>query len=352
VAKRDVQIVLRALQDAGLRAREIGHSVAGNEIVFRGHEGVIYSNQRSTLQKMWAETSFHVQSLRDNPACASEEFAMLDDANRPGLSVRVPFDLMERVNAPFVHTARPRVAVLREQGVNGHVEMGAVFDRAGFAAVDVPMSDLLSGRAHLKDFIGLAACGGFSYGDVLGAGSGWAKTVLYNERLKAMFTEFFARPETLSLGVCNGCQMMAQLRSIIPGAAAWPHFGRNTSARFEGRVCMVEVQETPSIFFDGMAGARMPIAIAHGEGHVASVTPDAVVGLRYIDTYGRTTEQYPLNPSGSVEGVAGLSSTDGRAFILMPHPERVFLGLNNTWTRDLRESPWQRMFDNARKWVG
>jgi phosphoribosylformylglycinamidine synthase len=352
VAKRDVQIVLRALQDAGLRAREIGHSVAGNEIVFRGHEGVVYSNQRSTLQKMWAETSFHVQSLRDNPACASEEFALLHDANRPGLSVRVPFDLMERVNAPFVHTARPRVAVLREQGVNGHVEMGAVFDRAGFTAVDVPMSDLLSGRAHLKDFIGLTACGGFSYGDVLGAGSGWAKTVLYNERLKAMFTEFFARPETLSLGVCNGCQMMAQLRSIIPGAAAWPHFGRNTSARFEGRVCMVEVQETPSIFFDGMAGARMPIAIAHGEGHVASVMPDAVVGLRYIDTYGRTTEQYPLNPSGSVEGVAGLSSTDGRAFILMPHPERVFLGLNNTWTRDLKESPWQRMFDNARKWVG
>jgi len=214
------------------------------------------------------------------------------------------------------------------------------------------MSDLLAGRVGLSEFMGLAACGGFSYGDVLGAGSGWAKTILYNERLKAMFAEFFARADTFSLGVCNGCQMMAQLREIVPGAEAWPHFGRNVSARFEARVCMVEVPESPAIFFDGMAGARMPIVVAHGEGHVARVAPEAVVGLRYIDTYGRQTQTYPLNPSGSVEGVAGLTTQDGRALIVMPHPERVFLGVQHTWTRELQESPWMRMFENARKWVG
>jgi phosphoribosylformylglycinamidine synthase len=198
----------------------------------------------------------------------------------------------------------------------------------------------------------LAACGGFSYGDVLGAGSGWAKTVLFNARLKAMFAEFFQRPDTFSLGVCNGCQMMAQLREIVPGATGWPLFGRNVSARFEARVCMVEVQESESLFLAGMAGARMPVVVAHGEGHVASVGGEAVVGLRYIDTYGRVTQTYPLNPSGSVKGVAGLSSADGRALIVMPHPERVFLGVQHTWTRGLKESPWMRMFENARKWVG
>jgi phosphoribosylformylglycinamidine synthase len=230
--------------------------------------------------------------------------------------------------------------------------MGAVFDRAGFAAVDVPMSDLLAGRARLEDFSGLAACGGFSYGDVLGAGSGWAKTILFNERLKEMFSKFFHRTDTFSLGVCNGCQMMAQLRDMIPGAAAWPHFGRNTSARFEARICMVEIPESPSLFFAGMAGSQVPIVVAHGEGHVERVAPEAVVGLRYIDTYGKRTQHYPLNPSGSVDGIAGLTSEDGRALIVMPHPERVFLGVQHTWTRGLKDSPWQRMFDNARKWVG
>jgi phosphoribosylformylglycinamidine synthase len=266
--------------------------------------------------------------------------------------VRVPFDLAERVSAPFVHSARPRVAILREQGVNGQVEMGAVFDRAGFAAVDVPMSDLLAGRVPLEEFSGLAACGGFSYGDVLGAGSGWAKTILFNERLKKMFSDFFHRTDTFSLGVCNGCQMMAQLREMIPGAAAWPHFGRNTSARFEARICMVEIPQSPSLFFAGMAGSQAPIVVAHGEGHVERVTDEAIVGLRYIDTYGKTTQHYPLNPSGSVDGIAGLTSEDGRALIVMPHPERVFLGVQHTWTRGLKDSPWQRMFDNARKWVG
>jgi phosphoribosylformylglycinamidine synthase len=352
VRTEDVQCVKETLISAGLFVHVIAHRIKSDLIALSENTDDIYTTSRSALQKIWSETSFHIQSLRDNPACAAEEFALLDDAARPGIAVRVPFDLAERVSAPFVHSARPRVAILREQGVNGQVEMGAVFDRAGFAAVDVPMSDLLAGRARLEDFSGLAACGGFSYGDVLGAGSGWAKTILFNERLKEMFSEFFHRTNTFSLGVCNGCQMMAQLREMIPGAAAWPHFGRNTSARFEARVCMVEIPESPSLFFAGMAGSQVPIVVAHGEGHVERVAHEAIVGLRYIDTYGKTTQHYPLNPSGSVDGIAGLTSEDGRALIVMPHPERVFLGVQHTWTRGLKDSPWQRMFDNARKWVG
>ncbi len=356
VAAKDVSEVLARLSAAGLAARVIGRGVPGNEIVMRGGGQVAYRNTRTALHAMWAETSFHIQSLRDNPESARQEFSLLEDADRPGLFISVPFDRSERVSAPFVHTARPRVAILREQGVNGHVEMAAAFDRAGFAAVDVHMSDLLARRVSLAEFKGLAACGGFSYGDVLGAGSGWAKTILFNDRLKEMFTEFFARPDSFALGVCNGCQMMAQLREIIPGAASWPHFGRNMSARFEARLCMVEIQESPSLFFAGMVGARVPIVTAHGEGHVSSIAADSRVALRYIDTYGKVTEHYPLNPSGSVQGVAGLSSADGRALIVMPHPERVFLGVQHTWVRDKmrepKDSPWQRMFDNARKWVG
>jgi phosphoribosylformylglycinamidine synthase len=356
VAAKDVAEVLARFSAAGLAAQVIGRGVQGNEIVIRGGGQVAYRNARTVLHKMWTETSFHIQSLRDNPESARQEFLLLEDAERPGLSVSVPFDRAERVSAPFVHTARPRVAILREQGVNGHVEMAAAFDRAGFAAVDVHMSDLLTRRVSLAEFKGLAACGGFSYGDVLGGGSGWAKTILFNDRLKEMFTEFFARADSFALGVCNGCQMMSQLREMIPGARSWPRFGRNRSARFEARLCMVEIQESPSLFFAGMAGARVPIVTAHGEGHVSSIAADSRVALRYIDTYGKVTEQYPLNPSGSVQGVAGLSSMDGRALIVMPHPERVFLGVQHTWVRDKmrepKDSPWQRMFDNARKWVG
>jgi phosphoribosylformylglycinamidine synthase len=352
VAWDDLEEVLKCFKADGITACLIGGSAPGNYIRICAGDEVRYMAARSTLQKIWSETSFHIQSLRDNPACAEQEFAMLDDIARPGLSVHATFDLAERVCAPYFNTHRPHVAILREQGVNGHVEMGAAFDRAGFTAVDVHMSDLLSGRRHLRDFIGLAACGGFSYGDVLGAGSGWAKTVLFNEALKQMFADFFARPDSFSLGVCNGCQMMSQLSSIIPGAAAWPRFERNVSSRFEARLCMVEIEPTNSIFLDGMAGTRAPIAVAHGEGYVGSVSSDAAVGLRYIDSYGRVTEHYPLNPNGSVQGVAGLTSTDGRALILMPHPERIALGIQNTWTKTLEQSPWQRIFDNARKWVG
>jgi phosphoribosylformylglycinamidine synthase len=352
VLTSEVDGVLALLRDAGIAAQTVGRGIVGDEIVFRKGDEIVYRNTRSALQKMWAETSFYVQSLRDNPECAAEEFALLDDASRPGLSVSVPFDLAERVSAPFLNLARPRVAILREQGVNGQVEMAAAFDRAGFEAVDVHMSDLLAGRAHLQDFTGFAACGGFSYGDVLGAGSGWAKTILFNTKLKEMFGEFFEREDSFSLGVCNGCQMMAQLREMIPGAADWPLFKRNVSSRFEARWCMVEIEDSPSLFFDGMAGAKVPIVVAHGEGHVGNVAGGAHVGMRYIDGYGKPTEQYPLNPSGSVLGVAGLSSADGRALIVMPHPERIFLGVQHTWTRGLNDSPWMKMFDNARKWVG
>jgi phosphoribosylformylglycinamidine synthase len=333
-----------------LNVSVLGRATPGNQIVIRNSDEVLYQNTRTALQKMWSETSFQIQSLRDNPVTAVEEFALLDDPTRPGLSITVPFDVSENIAGPFVHTARPRVAILREQGVNGHVEMAAAFDRAHFAAVDVTMSDLLAGRAHLRDFAGLAACGGFSYGDVLGAGSGWAKTILFNDGLKEMFRDFFHRADTFSLGVCNGCQMMAQLRELVPGGPAWPRFTRNTSARFEARICMVEIAPSPSLFFAGMEGSRVPIVVAHGEGHVDAT--DADIALRYIDTYGRVTEYYPLNPNGSANGVAGLSSADGRALILMPHPERVAQGINHTWTRALMHSPWQRMFDNARKWVG
>ena len=352
VATKDLDSVVTSLTALGLTTQVVGRSIPGNKIVVRSGAEVVYQNTRTALQKMWAETSFHIQSLRDNPETAKQEAALLDDAGRPGLSITVSFDLAERVNAPFIHLSRPRVAILREQGVNGQVEMAAAFDRAGFTAIDVHMSDLLGGRAHLAGFQGLAACGGFSYGDVLGAGSGWAKTILFNDQLKEMFTRFFERHDSFSLGVCNGCQMMAQLRDIIPGSAAWPSFGRNVSARFEARLCMVAVEETPSLFFDGMGGAQIPIVVAHGEGHVSNVRPDAMIGLRYLDTYAEVTEHYPLNPSGSTQGVAGLTSTDGRALIMMPHPERMFLGVQHSWTRKVKDSPWQRMFDNARKWVG
>ena len=352
VRAHDAAQVVAYFSQAGVPVREIGRPVPGNDLVFRSGGRELYRNTRVTLHRMWSETSFWIASLRDNPLCAAEEFALLEEAERPGLTVQVPFDLTERVCAPFLNKGRPRVAILREQGVNGQNEMAYAFDRAGFAAVDVHMSDLLAGRRSLEEFVGLAVCGGFSYGDVLGAGAGWAKTVLFNEPLRAQFAAFFARPETFSLGVCNGCQMMAQLAEIIPGAETWPRFGPNVSARFEARLCMTEIPATNSIFLRDMAGARVPITVAHGEGHASHVPDPALVAVRYTDTHGRVTERYPQNPSGSLGGVAGVTSADGRVLVLMPHPERIFLALQNTWTRRLPASPWQRLFDNARRWVG
>jgi phosphoribosylformylglycinamidine synthase len=363
VRTEDTSAILNHLHSAGLTAQLIGHATAANELTFRHENDVVYSNARTTLHKIWSETSFHIASLRDNPESAQREFDLLDDPNRPGLFVDVPFDLAERVCAPFLAPAshprgmpylvvtKPRVAILREQGVNSQYEMASAFDRAGFECIDVTMSDLLAGRADLSSFIGLAACGGFSYGDVLGAGSGWAKTILFNNQLRDAFAAFFARPETFSLGICNGCQMMAQLRDLVPGAQHWPRFVRNISSRYEARLCMVEVQPSSSIFLANMTGARMPIIVAHGEGHATHLAPAETIAVRYIDTYGHPTQHYPLNPSGSPGGTAALTSADGRALIIMPHPERTSLGLQNTWTRTLQHSPWQRLFDNARSWI-
>ncbi|MBI4189604.1 MAG: phosphoribosylformylglycinamidine synthase subunit PurQ, partial [Betaproteobacteria bacterium] len=300
----------------------------------------------------------HMQRLRDNPQCAQQEYDRILDAGDPGIVPQLAFDLADDVAAPFVHSARPRIAILREQGVNGQVEMAAAFDRAGFQAVDVHMSDIIAGRASLNDFKGFAACGGFSYGDVLGAGEGWAKSILFNARARGEFEAFFRRTDSFALGVCNGCQMMGNLHEIIPGAAAWPHFVRNKSEQFEARFAMVEVMESPSLFFDGMAGSRLPIAVAHGEGYAEFASAEqrdrVLVALRFVDNRGAATEIYPCNPNGSPGGITGLTTPDGRFTVLMPHPERVFRSVQNSWHPAGwgEDGPWLRMFRNARKWCG
>jgi phosphoribosylformylglycinamidine synthase len=315
------------------------------------------------LQRWWAETSYQIQSLRDNSACAQQEFDSINDKENPGLHSALTFDQNEDVAAPFISTGvRPQVAIVREQGVNGQIEMAAAFDRAGFAAIDVHMSDILSGRVELDQFKGLVACGGFSYGDVLGAGEGWAKSILFNARARDQFQSFFARTDTFALGICNGCQMLSNLHELIPGADLWPHFVRNVSEQFEARVAMVEVQESNSIFLQGMAGSRMPIAIAHGEGraefedatHLANLQGENAVALRYVDNYGQQTEAYPANPNGSPAGITGVTNSDGRVTIMMPHPERVYRAVTNSWAPDewADDGAWMRMFRNARVWVG
>jgi phosphoribosylformylglycinamidine synthase len=321
----------------------------------------IFSEKRGDLRRAWSETTFHMQKLRDDPDCARQEYERLFDERDPGLHARLTFDPGEDIAAPyFGRGARPRIAILREQGVNGQVEMAAAFDRAGFTAVDVHMSDIIAGRASLKDYKGFAACGGFSYGDVLGAGEGWAKSILFNSRARDEFEAFFRRADTFALGVCNGCQMMSNLHELIPGAEAWPHFVRNRSEQFEARFVMLEVLRSPSLFFDGMAGSRMPIAVAHGEGYAefrdarARDAAQALVALRFVDNRGAPTESYPCNPNGSAGGITGLTTPDGRFTVVMPHPERVFRTVQNSWhPGDWGEDgPWLRMFRNARKWVG
>ena len=311
------------------------------------------------LMQAWSETSHAMQRRRDNPACADDELAWRCDEDDTGIKPRLSFDANEDICAPYViGKARPRVAILREQGVNGQIEMAAAFDRAGFEAVDVHMSDLSGGRHHLREFKGLAACGGFSYGDVLGAGRGWAASILFNEALREQFSGFFADPLRFALGVCNGCQMMSGLKDIIPGADLWPSFERNASEQYEARLVMLEVAESASIFLRGMTGSRIPVVVAHGEGR--AMFTDAKKGrnakpcLRYVDSSGRATERYPLNPNGSPGGAAGYSAADGRITILMPHPERVFRSAQMSWhPRDWSEaSPWLRIFRNAREWVG
>ncbi len=317
----------------------------------------------STLFEAWNETSHAMQRLRDNPASAdAEQHWRRDDAD-PGITPKLTFNAAENLAEPFIHASkssgrRPRIAVLREQGVNGQVEMSAAFTRAGFDAVDVHMSDLASGRIKLADFRGLAACGGFSYGDVLGAGRGWATSILFNDMLRAQFTAFFADPTKFALGVCNGCQMMSQLKDIIPGAQHWPKFLRNASEQYEARVATLEILDSPSLFFKGMSGSRIPVAVAHGEGRVsfpnACSPAKAHAAVRFVDNRGKPTESYPLNPNGSPGGLAGFTAADGRVTILMPHPERVFRSVQMSWHPENwgEDSPWMRMFRNARAWCG
>jgi phosphoribosylformylglycinamidine synthase len=309
------------------------------------------------LRRAWSETSYRMREMRDEPACAREEFAAACDSGAPGLNVALIFNPNEDVAAPFIGSARPRVAVLREQGVNSQVEMAAVLERVGFEAHDVHMSDLLGGRVRLADFKGVVACGGFSYGDVLGAGEGWAKSILLNARARGEFEGFFRRSDVFALGVCNGCQMMSNLREIIPGSAHWPKFLKNKSEQFEARFVMVEVLASPSLFFAGMAGSRMAVATAHGEGRAefadGAAQAKALVALRFVDNRGVPTEAYPANPNGSPAGITGLTTADGRYTVLMPHPERVFRSVQQSWHPRgwAEDSPWMRMFRNARVWV-
>ncbi len=357
--------VLTVLREAGLGAcsRVIGRVITEDRVtITRGGEGW-YEAGRTELRRAWSETSHRMQALRDHPDCAREEYERATDPTDPGLHARLTFDPSEDVAAPCVSKgARPTVAILREQGVNSQVEMAAAFHRAGFEPCDVHMTDLIAGRARLADFRGIVACGGFSYGDVLGAGEGWAKSILFNAALRGQFAEFFARPDTFTLGVCNGCQMLSALKELVPGTAHWPRFIRNRSEQFEGRVGIVEVLPTPSLFFAGMTGTVMPIAVAHGEGRaefadaaaLAACAASGLVSLRFVDNHGHATESYPANPNGSPLGITGLTSADGRATILMPHPERVFRTVQNSWHPEEwgEDSGWMRMFRNARVWVG
>jgi len=318
----------------------------------------VFSAPLRDLHQAWDDVSARIAALRDNPACAEAEHAAAGAENDPGLHVHLTFDPKEDVAAPFVNTARPKMAILREQGVNSHVEMSYAMSKAGFDTYDVHMSDLQSGRAVLSQFQGFVACGGFSYGDTLGAGEGWARSVMFNPQLSEQFEAFFKRQDTLALGVCNGCQMMAALAPIIPGADAWPKFTRNRSEQFEARLSLVEVLESPSVFLAGMAGSRVPIAVAHGEGFADfSQRGDAAKvhrAMRYVDHHGAPTEVYPFNPNGSPEGLTAVTTPDGRFTALMPHPERVFRNVQMSWTNGNRSeaSPWSRLFANARRWVG
>ncbi|MHC6227090.1 phosphoribosylformylglycinamidine synthase [Pseudomonas sp. X10] len=356
--------VLAQFSAAGLAdcVAVIGKPVNNGEVSITLNGEVLFDDQRRLLQRQWAETSYQIQRLRDNADCADQEFDTLLEEDNPGLSVKLGFDVNEDIAAPYIKKGvRPQVAILREQGVNGQVEMAAAFDRAGFNAIDVHMSDILAGRVDFDAFKGLVACGGFSYGDVLGAGEGWAKSALFNSRARDAFQAFFERNDSFALGVCNGCQMMSNLHELIPGTEFWPHFVRNRSEQFEARVAMVQVQESNSIFLQGMAGSRMPIAIAHGEGHAEFASEEALleadlsgcVALRYVDNHGKVSEAYPANPNGSPRGITGLTSRDGRVTIMMPHPERVFRAVQNSWRPDdwQEDGAWMRMFRNARVWV-
>ncbi len=368
VRSADRTAVMQTLREHGLSAcsHVVGKTRPASSAVTAGIGEVqvwrdtkkVFGAALQDLQQVWDSVSWKINQQRDNPACADAEHAAAGDPNDPGLSVSLTFDPAEDFAAPFLNLARPRVAVLREQGVNSHVEMAYAFDKAGFDAIDVHMTDLQTGRAKLADFKGVVACGGFSYGDTLGAGIGWARSITFNPVLADNFKAFFARSDTFGLGVCNGCQMFAELADIIPGADAWPRFTTNRSERFEARLSQVEVLESPSLFFAGMAGSRLPIAVAHGEGFANFAyrgdAARAIAAMRFVDNRGGATEAYPFNPNGSPGGLTAVTTADGRFTAMMPHPERVFRNVQMSWTSGdvSAASPWLRIWRNARRWVG
>jgi phosphoribosylformylglycinamidine synthase len=352
--------VLRTLREHGLsrHSHVIGKTNTKGVVEVWRDTKAVFSAPLEQLHKTWDDVSWRIAQLRDNPACADSEHAQIGVENDPGMHVHLTFDPKEDVSAPFIGKARPKVAILREQGVNSHVEMSYAMHLGGFETYDVHMSDLLGGRARLEQFQGFIACGGFSYGDTLGAGEGWARSIMFNPQLAEQFAAFFGRTDTFALGICNGCQMLAALSPIIPGAQDWPKFTHNQSTRFEARLSQVEVLESPSIFFQGMAGSRLPIAVAHGEGFAdfSQRGNEAAVkrALRFVDNHGAVTETYPFNPNGSPDGLTAVTTADGRFTAMMPHPERVFRNVQLSWTSGDKgdHSPWLRLFRNARKWVG
>ncbi|MES9830756.1 MAG: phosphoribosylformylglycinamidine synthase [Candidatus Thiodiazotropha sp. DIVDIV] len=361
VRHNDTDDVLKLLNDAGLGrcSHVIGTLNSDDRIVFNRAGSAVLADDRKVFQKAWSETSRQMQALRDNPQCADEEYQRLDEAD-PGVQVSLSFDVDEDVTAPMILTGvKPAMAILREQGVNGQLEMAAAFHRAGFECVDLHMSDIIEGRTSLDQFKGLVACGGFSYGDVLGAGEGWAKSVLFNQRAREAFHTFFNRSDSFALGVCNGCQMLSNLHDLIPGAEHWPHFVRNRSEQFEARFVSVEVTESPSILLADMQGSRLPIVVAHGEGRAEFRSPEQMaqaqqlMTMRYLENSGQVASRYPANPNGSPEGMTGFCNSDGRVTIMMPHPERVIRSVQHSWHPDGwgEDAPWLRLFRNARVWV-
>ena len=362
VKTNDVDQVMALLSKANATVYEVAQLNDSDTVNIQYADTVLFSETRIALQRAWSETSFHVQSLRDNPECAQQEFDSLLNENDKGLHLELSFDVDERVNTPYLNlNTKPKMAILREQGVNGQVEMAAAFDKAGFSSIDVHMTDIITGKINLDEFKGLVACGGFSYGDVLGAGGGWAKSILYNAQARDSFEKFFTRKDTFGLGICNGCQMLSHLKDLIPGASHWPHFTRNVSEQFEARLAMVKVEKSGSILLSGMEGSRMPIVVAHGEGQASFSADSSItnaanhIALRYVDSDGNNTEAYPANPNGSPQGITGLTNDDGRFTIMMPHPERIFRKSQFSYYPDTAsntdESPWMRMFENARLWV-
>jgi phosphoribosylformylglycinamidine synthase len=343
--------------------RDIGQPRAGDDVRVMANGGAVYAGSRLDLRRRWSEVSYRIQEMRDNPDCAREEYSRLEDASDPGLHARLTYDPSEDVAASFILTgARPAIAILREQGVNSQTEMAAVFTRAGFDAYDVHMTDILERRVRLGRFHGLAACGGFSYGDVLGAGEGWAKSILFNSLAREEFAAFFERDATFTLGVCNGCQMLSALKELIPGAQSWPRFVRNRSEQYEARLSLVRIPQSQSVLLAGMQGSILPIVVAHGEGQAefdagsdaAGLMRQRLLTLQYVDNRDQPTEKYPFNPNGSAQGVAGLCSADGRVTSLMPHPERVFRSVQNSWSPKQwgEDGGWMRLFRNARVFLG